>query len=317
MPARLPKALGWTGAAVAVAATGWAAWSALAVDHRRPLGPALAGERRRVRSVVGGTIAWYADDGAPGRPLLLVHSVNAAASAYEVKPLFERYAGRRPVHALDLPGFGFSERGDRPYSPQMYAQALIDWIELGVEAQGGVDVVAMSLSCEFVALAALWRPDLFHRLVFLSPTGFDAGPTRPPHLPRLPGRILEQAFFDLIASKGSIRWYLAKSFVGPVDDGLAAYAYDSAHQRGARFAPQAFLSGALFTPDIRHEVYRRLPQPVLVIYDEDPYVGFDGLDEMREQHNWHLARVAPTRGLPHWDQLEHTITALDKFWRTT
>jgi pimeloyl-ACP methyl ester carboxylesterase len=49
-------------------------------------------------------------------PLLLIHSVNAAASAYEVRPLFDHYRGRRPVYALDLPGFGQSDRSDRLYS---------------------------------------------------------------------------------------------------------------------------------------------------------------------------------------------------------
>ena len=39
------------------------------------------------------------------RPLLLLHSINASASAYEVKPLFEHYRQQRPVYAPDLPGF--------------------------------------------------------------------------------------------------------------------------------------------------------------------------------------------------------------------
>ena len=35
-------------------------------------------------------------------PLLLIHSVNATASAVEMLPIFERQARRRPVVAIDL-----------------------------------------------------------------------------------------------------------------------------------------------------------------------------------------------------------------------
>jgi hypothetical protein len=41
---------------------------------------------------------------ADATPLLLVHSVNAAASAFEMEPLYVRQALRRPVFALELPG---------------------------------------------------------------------------------------------------------------------------------------------------------------------------------------------------------------------
>jgi pimeloyl-ACP methyl ester carboxylesterase len=46
-------------------------------------------------------------------PMLLVHSVNASASAAEMAPLFDYYRQSRSVYALDLPGFGFSDRSDR------------------------------------------------------------------------------------------------------------------------------------------------------------------------------------------------------------
>jgi len=62
-------------------------------------------------------------------PVLLVHSVNAAASAYEMKPVFERECGRRRVYAPDLPGFGCSGRGPRDYTVTLYVDALHDVLE--------------------------------------------------------------------------------------------------------------------------------------------------------------------------------------------
>ena len=42
-----------------------------------------------------------------GAPLLLVHSINATASAAEVRPLYD-YGATRTVFAIDVPGYGCS-----------------------------------------------------------------------------------------------------------------------------------------------------------------------------------------------------------------
>ena len=88
------------------------AYSKLCVPHALPLPPALAGERREFRGRAG-RLSYYVGGPAVSNdaaPLLLIHSLNAAASAYEVRPLFDHYCQRRRTYALDLPGFGFSER---------------------------------------------------------------------------------------------------------------------------------------------------------------------------------------------------------------
>ncbi len=87
-------------------------------SHRLHLPPALSGERRTIGSKAGQLSYYTAGPQASGEPLLLIHSINAAGSAYEVLPLYEHYCNSRTVYALDLPGFGFSERGDRElYTP--------------------------------------------------------------------------------------------------------------------------------------------------------------------------------------------------------
>ena len=85
-------------------------------------------------------------------PLLLVHSVNASASAAEVAPLFDHYRNTRPVYALDLPGYGLSDRSDRAYTPRLMTDALHAVVELirGQCGGGPVDVLGVSLACEFV-----------------------------------------------------------------------------------------------------------------------------------------------------------------------
>lgn len=304
-------------------------YSARRVDHAVPLEPAVDAPRRTLNLADVGTVSYYVDDEAQGRPIVLVHSINAGASAYEMRPLFEAYRKVRPVYALELPGFGFAERADRVYSPRLYTDAILGFLRSLDLPAGGADVVALSLSCEFVARAAVEQPDLIASLVLLSPSGLSSKSAKNRSERRSEGTgaqrlyrvfatpLWAQAFYDALASRSSIRWFLSRSFVSEPDAGLVRYGYATTHQPGARYAPLYFVSGQLFTPAIRQAVYERVTQPVLVLYDEDAYVRFDALPALvAARPNWHAVRVAPSRGLPQFDRLNETIQAMGAFWHS-
>lgn len=281
-----------------------------------PLPPALDAERREIESMRAGRLSYYADTRGEGRPLVLIHSINAAAAAHEMKPLFEHYRGQRPVYALDLPGFGFSERSARRYSPDLYVAAITDFLQ--TQVGGAADVVALSLGSEFAARVALEQPEQVRSLALLSPSGLAKEPIE------LPGDwvynvigfgLWGPALFDALTTPGSIRLFLGRNFAGEPAAFFLDYAYKTAHQPGAERAPLYFVSGQLFTGDIRTAVYARLQTPALVIYDRDPNVTFDGLPlVMAANAHWRESRVGPSLGLPHWDNLAGTIVALDTFW---
>ena len=96
---------------------------------------------------------------------------------------------------------------------------------------------------------------------------------------------------------------------------MIAYDYISAHQPGAEHAPLYFLSGQLFTRDVRERIYAQVTIPTQVLYDRDAFVSFEALPAFVEAHdNWHATRIAPTLGLPHFEKLDETIEALEAFW---
>ena len=312
--------------ALAAVPVGWMAYSALAIDHAVELPPAVDAERRTLASARAGTLSYYADEGGAGPPVLLLHSINAAASAYEVKPLFEMLRGRRPVYALELPGFGFSERADRHYTPALYADAIVDF--LAAVPAGPCDVVALSLAGEFAGMAAARAPDRVRSLVLVSPTGFSRPTRRSAGQRRADGGggglvarvlgsdVVGQPLFDALVSRPSIRFFLSQSFAGPVDEGAVDYAWRTAHRPGARFAPLVFVSGRLFTPDACERIYAAVEAPALVLHDDAPYGDFAMLAELAARRpNWRGLRIGPTRGLPHFERPEATRQALDDFWR--
>lgn len=268
-----------------------------------------------------GRVGYYADTRGSGRPLLLLTSINAAASAYEMRPIFQAYQGKRPVYVLEWPGFGSSDRPDVRYSPALMVTALKGMV--GLIGQD-VDVVALSLGSEFAARTALEEPRI-RSLALISPTGLgDAqGATQVAAAEqkaedlyrRLTNPLYAGALYGLIATKFSIRLFLNGSFEGQPDPGLVEYSYLSTRQPGARYAPFYFISGLLFTPDAYSQLYTRLTQPTLVLYDRDAFVNFNRLDELtRARANVTAVKVTPTKGLPQFEQLGKVTQALDAFW---
>ncbi len=305
------------GALAVTAVAGGIVYSFLGVDHEVDFPPALSAKRMWLASDRAENLSYYVDKSGTGRPLVLIHSINAAPSAHEMGPLFEYYRGQRPVYALDLPGFGFSERTPRRYSPQLFENAILDF--LNSEVREPADVIALSLGCEFVARAAVAQPELFHSLVFISPSGFGSR-----DMP-LPGNALHrlvsfslwsQPLFDLLTSRPSIRLFLGQSFVEEPAPSFLDYAYITSHQPGARYAPLWFLTGELFTQKVRTAVYENVTRPTMVLYDQDPNVNFDRLpDLLAVNGRWRAVRLQPTRGLPHWEKLPETTATLADFWQ--
>lgn len=265
-----------------------------------------------------GQVHCYFDSSGVGMPVMLLHSINAAPSAREVRPLFEHLRGLRPVFAIDLPGFGRSDRADREYSPAFFARAIIEVLEaLGLNA---VHLLAMSTTSEFAARAALDAPGRIASLVLVSPTGL--GERSPPSektksrvLAFLQTPLLGRGLYRLLRTRPSVSFFLGMAFEGPPPVALVDYACATAAQPGARHAPFYFLSGKLFDADPVASLYLPLKVPGLVVYDQDPNVSFERLDELLAGNTqWRAQRIVGTLGLPHYDQPEQFFPVLDEFW---
>jgi pimeloyl-ACP methyl ester carboxylesterase len=259
-------------------------------------------------------------------PLLLIHSLNAAASAYEVRPLFDHYSRTRRVYALDLPGFGFSERSRRSYTPRLFTDAVLDLLDEIAREYGPepVDALALSLGGEFLARAATEQPARFATIALVSPTGFRKGDSfygAPggsrgfPFLAKLyEFPLWAQPFFDLLNSRASQRYFLAKTFGSnaAIDQGLLEYDYLTAHQPGARHAPFCFISGLPFSADISR-VYDTLEVPVWLAHGvRGDFTDYSGTQKVAARPRWEL-RVFQTGAMPYFEQPDEFFAAYDGF----
>ncbi|NEV64032.1 alpha/beta fold hydrolase [Thiorhodococcus minor] len=285
---------------------------------RSSLPSAIDASRHDLHTQQGGRIHYYADTAVAGRPVVLIHSINAAPSAHEMKPLFEHFRTKRPVYALDLPGFGHSDRSKRRYSPELFASTIAEFLETVVKEPA--DLVAYSLGCEFSASATLAKPEGVTSLVMLSPTGFNirglpTGAAAERAYKFLSVPLMNDGLYGLLTTRPSIRFFYNQAFVGDTPRELIDYAHATTHQPGAKHAPLYFLSGQLFTPKAGDSLYDKVTQPVLVLYDKDPNIDFHELPDFLSRHaNWRAERIAPTLGMPQWEKPAETAQAIERFW---
>ncbi|MEJ2603849.1 MAG: alpha/beta hydrolase [Gammaproteobacteria bacterium] len=287
---------------------------------------AVEADRHEFTGRSGGLSYYVAGDGPP---ILLVHSINAAGSVYEVRPVFEHFRTTRRVYAPDLPGFGFSERSDRHYDSRLYTDAIHDMLE-HIAADCGdspADALALSLASEFLARAASEAPSHFRTVALVTPTGFTAGSERlreeeganrevPLLHSVLTVPLWRRGLYNLLVSPRSIRYFLKRTWGSDdYDEGLAAYDDLTTHQPGAENAPYAFLSGRLFSKDIR-DVYERLRMPVWLAHGtKGDFSDFRGAEWTADRENW---TVDPfdTGALPHFERPDEFFSAYQDFLAT-
>ncbi|MBY6204862.1 alpha/beta fold hydrolase [Halomonas denitrificans] len=287
----------------------------------------LTGERLALVDSSVGRVSYYVagPEGGrdrttgPPRPLLLIHSVNAAASAHEVRPLYDAFRGDRRTYAIDLPGYGHSDRSDRPYLPRLMIDAIHALLER-IRAETGVasvDVLAASLSSEFLARAAREAPATIRSVALVSPTGFSRK-TRTRGSPEdnrgvaavyrfLTLPIIGRALYRGLTSRLSVRFFLRKTFGRKdIDEELFRMSVRMTRHPDARYAPFHFLSGYLFSANIP-AVYDELEQPVWLSHGvRGDFTDFSRASNYRDRPNWRITEY-PTGALPYFEVTDEFV----------
>ncbi|MGH2493853.1 MAG: alpha/beta fold hydrolase [Ktedonobacteraceae bacterium] len=232
----------------------------------------LKGEERRY-PWKDGDIFYLVKGNRESKPLLLVHGFGPGASSYEWRKNIDALAEHFRVYALDLLGYGLSDRPAIDYTAETYADLISDFLKevIGKPAV----VVARGETSAYVIADAYRRPQLFERLVLVEPSPTMLQETVPGPLNAalrvlLRAPIAGQFAYNLLTSRRAIQnYYDEQGYHNPglITDELVEYIFSSAHQSNARFAAASALTGNL-TTDAR-EPLARLQMPVVIVWGRE------------------------------------------------
>lgn len=181
------------------------------------------------------------------------------------------FAGLRDhyaVHALDLLGYGNSDRPARRYQASDYIEQLgATLTQIGEPSV----LIASSLSSAYAIVAATRWPKLVSALILTVPTGMGqlsdpAGPLAYAIHASLRGAAGRAIFDRLTSHQGTAYFLRSQAYHNPamVDTVTHEGFYQTSRRPGAHYAPICFLTG-LLNCDARAS-FAQVRQPVLLVW---------------------------------------------------
>lgn len=102
-----------------------------------------------------------------GKPVLLVHDLNAISSSYEWNQLISLLSENYTVYAIDLLGCGRSEKVNTTYTNYLYVQLITDFIKSEIGHR--TNIVCTGESSSIALMACSNEPDLFDQIMLINP----------------------------------------------------------------------------------------------------------------------------------------------------
>jgi len=206
-----------------------------------------------------------------GKPVLLLHGIYPGASSFEWRHVVPALAERHRVVAVDLLGFGRSDRPAARYTPGLFQALLGDLVARAVPEPCAV-VASGLTAAQLIALAGR-DPRRIASIVLVAPTGVaymrDPVPSASATTRLLLGApIVGNSVYNGITSPAKMRRHLESIYVDDrmVTPALVQHYVRMARQPGGKHAIAALLSGKL-NVDVRVAL-RRVRQPTLLLWGD-------------------------------------------------
>ncbi|UOY92534.1 alpha/beta fold hydrolase [Ectobacillus sp. JY-23] len=206
-----------------------------------------------------------------GPPLLLIHSISLGASPFCWRKNIDALASRYTVYALELPGFGSSEKRPMIYTANIFIPAITEFIEKVVQAR--VSIITRDLPAAYCSYIAYIRPELVAKLLLITPSGLAGNDTSPCESSSTTFTIFTQPFvgnglYNTFSSKESLDQQLKTIFYSDpayVTPDVIENFYANAHQcPNANYAPASFVAG--YCNFSVRSFFGMITQPILILW---------------------------------------------------
>jgi pimeloyl-ACP methyl ester carboxylesterase len=233
-------------------------------------------------------------DTSSGGLLLLIHGLGGSIESW-TNNIGELTKSLRVI-AIDLPGFGLSDKPKMDYTIKFYREFIVQFLK---QLQlGQVSIVGSSLGGHVAAEVAIRHPDLVKKLILTSPAGalprsFKGTPALRRYIRVINAKSVEQVKQALFAVDNK-----------PVDDSYAQLVYQKLLLPGAKEAFLSALAGSAKALRLNSRLHR-IKAPTLLLWGkEDTMIPVKFVEPFVKMKNCRIVMLENCGHRPHVDRPE-------------
>ena len=102
-----------------------------------------------------------------GNPILLIHNLTPGSSSYEFQSMIDALSETNEVYAIDLLGYGLSEKCNMTYTNYLYVQLVTDFIKTVIGKK--TTIITSGDSSSIAVMTCHNDPDVVNNLIFINP----------------------------------------------------------------------------------------------------------------------------------------------------
>lgn len=255
-----------------------------------------------------------------GKPLLLVHDLNAISSGVEWEQITKELQKKYTVYTIDLLGCGRSEKPIMTYTNYLYVQLLSDFIKSEIGHR--TDVIATGGSSALAIMACNSNPDLFDRMMFINPDSMLA-------CSQIPGKSAKTYKFILdLPIIGTLLYHIATSKQALTEEFVSDYFYNpysfsrvliDAYYESAHLgeSPKSIYASVRcnYTKCNIVNALKKIDNSIYLVGGSEVEDIKEILDEYKEYNSSIETTIIPqTKALPQLERPEEVLKAIDMFF---
>ena len=244
-----------------------------------------------------------------GNPILLLPAFSTVSSRTEMAGIAQLLAQQYQVYLLDWLGFGDSQRPALDYQPKLYHQLLKDFVN--TTFQQPIVMIAAGHSVSYGLDLAKIAPEAISKLILIAPTW--RGPLKVMGVPKrmrnlvknlVRTPIIGQFLYYLNTTPGFLKLMYRRHVytdATQLTDEFITQKRSITQQKGARFAPVAFVTGTLDPAENRADflnLIQELSQPILtIIAEQSPSYSKKEMEAIASIDKVKIVRLPGTLGI--------------------
>lgn len=259
---------------------------------------------------------FYKKYGKIGKPILLLHDINASGSSEEWNLIVPELSKNHRVYVLDFLGCGRSDKPAITYTNFLYVEIILEFIKSIICEK--TFVVASSNTSQIALMASAYDSSKFCGFIFINPPSIEATGRTPNYKTEIAMKTLQlpvigSLLYNILYSRRMIENDLKEDFFyhkTKVTENLIQTFYEASHlQDGNGRFLEASISGHYLNMDIHHAL-EKLTLP-LSIYYSDSYKNKELIARSWKKHKPTVILTKLTRtGLYPQLEIPHRISCL-------